>query len=178
MKKTVFRKFLTVLAITLLLCLFVYPLMLPSENYFRMVLQMLPLTLLVLAPIGARLSEAFAGLLIMLFNTPFGKILVPIFCAIYPYIVITGMHFNLMAVAMAIGGRYGKNPITHPAGFLFQYTQAAACLAVAFKAKNAERKSMAFSCAFSDAIPGISEPGMYGITFKYRKLVKFNKGNM
>ena len=46
MKKTVFRKFLTVLAITLLLCLFVYPLMLPSENYFRMVLQMLPLTLL------------------------------------------------------------------------------------------------------------------------------------
>ena len=130
---------------------------------------MLPLTLLVLAPIGARLSEAFAGLLIMLFNTPFGKILVPIFCAIYPYIVITGMHFNLMAVAMAIGGRYGKNPITHPAGFLFQYTQAAACLAVAFKAKNAERKSMAFSCAFSDAIPGISEPGMYGITFKYKK---------
>ena len=28
---------------------------------------------------------------------------------------------------------------------------------------------MAFSCAFSDAIPGISEPGMYGITFKYKK---------
>ena len=129
---------------------------------------MLPLALLVLAPIGAILSEAFAGLLIGLFNSPFGKILIPIFCAIYPYIVITGLHFNLMAVAMAIGGRYGKNPITHPAGFLFQYTQAAACLAVALKAKNAERKSLAFSCAFSDAIPGISEPGMYGVTFKYK----------
>ena len=129
---------------------------------------MLPLALLVLAPIGAILSEAFAGLLIGLFNSPVGKILIPIFCAIYPYIVITGLHFNLMAVAMAIGGRYGKNPITHPAGFLFQYTQAAACLAVALKAKNAERKSLAFSCAFSDAIPGISEPGMYGVTFKYK----------
>ena len=129
---------------------------------------MLPLALLVLAPIGAKLSSAFAGLLLALFNTPFGKILIPVFCALYPYIVITGMHFNLMAVAMAIGGRYGKNPITHPAGFLFQYTQAAACLAVGLKAKNAERKSLAYSCAFSDAVPGISEPGMYGITFKYK----------
>lgn len=129
---------------------------------------MLPLSLLVLAPLGAKLSSAFAGLLIAIFNTPLGKVLIPVFCAIYPYIVITGMHFNLMAVAMAIGGRYGKNPITHPAGFLFQYTQAAACLAVGLKAKDEERKSMALSCAFSDAIPGISEPGMYGVTFKYK----------
>ncbi|MBR0138046.1 MAG: PTS transporter subunit EIIC [Erysipelotrichaceae bacterium] len=129
---------------------------------------MLPLSLLVLAPIGARLSSWFAGVLIAVFNTPLRTVLIPVFCAIYPYIVITGMHFNLMAVAMAIGGRLGKNPITHPAGFLFQYTQAAACLAVALKAKDAERKSMALSCAFSDAIPGISEPGMYGITFKYK----------
>ncbi len=128
---------------------------------------MAPLALLVLAPIGARLSEAFAGLLIGAFNAA-GPVVVALFCAIYPYIVITGMHFNLMTVAMAIGGRYGKNPLTHPAGFLFQYTQAAACLAVAVKAKDAERRSLALSCAFSDAVPGISEPGMYGITFKYK----------
>ena len=130
---------------------------------------MLPLTLLVLAPIGARLSSGFAGLLIGLFMSPFGKILLPVFCAIYPWIVITGMHFNLMAVGVAIGSRYGKNPLNHPAGFLFQYTQAAACLAVALKAKNPDRRSLALSCAFSDAVPGISEPGLYGITFKYKK---------
>jgi len=130
---------------------------------------MLPLGLLVLAPIGARLSSGFAGLLIGLFSSPIGKILIPIFCAVYPFIVITGLHFNLMAVGVAIGSRYGKNPVNHPAGFLFQYTQAAACLAVALKAKNADRRSLALSCAFSDAVPGISEPGMYGITFKYRK---------
>ncbi|MBQ1477020.1 MAG: PTS transporter subunit EIIC [Erysipelotrichaceae bacterium] len=130
---------------------------------------MIPLGLLVMAPIGARLSSAFAGLLIGLFSSPFGKILIPVFCAVYPFIVITGMHFNLMAVGVAIGSRYGKNPINHPAGFIFQYTQAAACLAVALKAKNADRRSLALSCAFSDAVPGISEPGLYGITFKYKK---------
>ncbi len=133
------------------------------------ILIMAPLALLVLAPISHRLSTAFAGLLITLFHIPgFGPILICLFSALYPFIVITGMHFNLMAVAMAMGQQLGKNPLTSVAGFLFQYTQAAACLAVGIKAKDPERKSLAFSCAFSDAVPGISEPGMYGITFKYK----------
>ncbi|MBQ6560679.1 MAG: PTS transporter subunit EIIC [Erysipelotrichaceae bacterium] len=134
------------------------------------ILIMAPLGLLVLAPISHRLSSAFAGLLISLFHIPgAGPVLICLFAAFYPFIVITGMHFNLMAVAMAIGQQFGKNPLTSVAGFLFQYTQAAACLAVALKAKDAERRSLALSCAFSDAVPGISEPGMYGITFKYKK---------
>ena len=129
---------------------------------------MAPLGLLVLAPISHRLSTAFAGLLIAIYHA-IGPVAIALLSAFYPFIVITGMHFNLMAVAMAVGGQLGKNPLTSTAGFLFQYTQAAACLAVALKAKNADRRSLALSCAFSDAVPGISEPGMYGITFKYKK---------
>jgi PTS system beta-glucosides-specific IIC component len=130
---------------------------------------MVPLALLVLAPISHRLSTAFAGLLITLFHIPgVGPILICLFSAFYPFIVITGMHFNLMSVAMAMGQQVGKNPLTSVAGFLFQYTQAAACLAVGIKAKDPDRRSLAYSCAFSDAVPGISEPGMYGITFKYK----------
>ena len=130
---------------------------------------MVPLALLVLAPISHRLSTAFAGLLIALFHIPgVGPILICLFSAFYPFIVITGMHFNLMSVAMAMGQQVGKNPLTSVAGFLFQYTQAAACLAVGIKAKDPDRRSLALSCAFSDAVPGISEPGMYGVTFKYK----------
>ncbi len=132
------------------------------------ILIMTPLSLLVLAPLAHRLSNWFAGLLIAIYHA-IGPVAVALLSAFYPFIVITGMHFNLMAVAMAMGGQLGKNPLTHPAGFLFQYTQAAACLAVALKAKDPDRRSLAYSCAFSDAIPGISEPGMYGITFKYKK---------
>ncbi|MBQ4252812.1 MAG: PTS transporter subunit EIIC [Erysipelotrichaceae bacterium] len=133
------------------------------------VLIMAPLGLLVLAPIGHRLSEWFAGIMMKAVMSPIGPAVICLLAAFYPYVVITGMHFNLMAVAMAIGSRYGKNILTAPAGFLFQYTQAAACLAVGLKAKNPDRRSLALSCAFSDAVPGISEPGMYGITFKYKK---------
>lgn len=41
MKKTLFRKLMIVTALTLGLCLLVYPLLLPTENYFRLVLQLL-----------------------------------------------------------------------------------------------------------------------------------------
>lgn len=41
MKKMLFRKLLIGMGLTLLLCLLVYPLLLPTENYFRLVLQLL-----------------------------------------------------------------------------------------------------------------------------------------
>lgn len=41
MKKTFFRKLLIAMTATLGLCLLVYPLLLPTENYFRLVLQLL-----------------------------------------------------------------------------------------------------------------------------------------
>ncbi len=47
MKKTLFRKMLIAMGLTLALCLLVYPLLLPTENYFRLVLQLLPLSILV-----------------------------------------------------------------------------------------------------------------------------------
>ena len=47
MKKTLFRKLLIAMGATLGLCLLVYPLLLPTENYFRLVLQLLPLAVLV-----------------------------------------------------------------------------------------------------------------------------------
>lgn len=130
-------------------------------------LVMVPLGLLVIAPLGARLSVLLIGILIFLFRTlgPFAPVILTV---LMPFIVLTGMHFNLMAVAMALASVAQKNIVTHPALFLMNFTQGAACLAVALKTKNAERKALGFSSAFSDMVPGISEPGLYGITLKYK----------
>ncbi len=128
---------------------------------------MVPLGLLAIAPLGARLSVLLIGILIFLFRTlgPFAPVILTVFM---PFIVMTGMHFNLMAVAMAMSSVAMKNIVTHPALFLMNFSQGAACLAVALKTKNAERKALGFSTAFSDMVPGISEPGIYGITLKYK----------
>ncbi len=130
-------------------------------------LVMVPLGLLVVAPIGARLSVLLGGILIWLFNHlgPFAPVILTV---AMPFIVMTGMHFNLMAVAMATSHLANKNIVTHPALFLSNTAQGAACLAVALKSKDPERKALGFSSTFSALVPGITEPGMYGITLKYK----------
>lgn len=128
---------------------------------------MVPVGLAIVGPIGARLSILMGNLLTMMFRTlgPVAPMLLTMFM---PFIILTGLHFNLMAVAMAMAGVTQKNTVTHPAFFLTQAAQGAACLAVALKTKNAERRALGLSSAFSDWVPGISEPGMYGITLKYK----------
>ena len=130
-------------------------------------LVMVPLGLVVIAPIGARLSVFLGNILIWLFTHlgPFAPMILTVFM---PFIVLTGMHFNLMAVAMATASLANKNMVTHPAFFLSNTAQGAACAAVAIKSKNADRKALGWSSAFSNIVPGISEPGMYGITLKYK----------
>ena len=99
---------------------------------------MVPLGLLVIAPIGARLSVLLGGILIWLF-THLGPFAPRILTVFMPFIVLTGMHFNLMAVAMATSSLAQKNIVTHPAFFLTNTSQGAACLAVALKTRNADR---------------------------------------
>ena len=67
MKKKVFHKLLLAMGVTLGACLLLYPLLLPTENYFRLVLQILPVAvvigLLLIIPlyvVSDRLSHSMA----------------------------------------------------------------------------------------------------------------------
>ena len=46
MRKLFMRKLLMAMGITLLACLLFYPLLLPTENYFRLLLQLLPVAVI------------------------------------------------------------------------------------------------------------------------------------
>lgn len=46
MKKTLFRRLMTAMGLTLLGCLLIYPLLLPTENYFKLVLQLIPMSII------------------------------------------------------------------------------------------------------------------------------------
>ena len=128
---------------------------------------MLPVGLAIVGPLGARLSILMGNLLTLMFRT-LGPVAPALLTMFMPFIIMTGLHFNLMAVAMSMASVSAKNIVTHPAFFLTQAAQGAACLAVALKTKNPERRALGLSSAFSDWVPGISEPGMYGITLKYK----------
>jgi PTS system beta-glucosides-specific IIC component len=128
---------------------------------------MAPITLCVLAPLGAMMSTGFATCITWFYNTV-GVFAVAIFCAIIPFVVMLGMHIGTVPISMASIASTGSDKLIMPAFLMSNFTQGAACLAVGIKAKNSKLKSFAFSSAFSNIVPGISEPGMYGITLRYK----------
>lgn len=131
------------------------------------ILIMTPVTLCLLAPLGAMFSEAFATALTTFYDA-FGFIAVGIFCAIIPWVVMIGMHVGTVPISIATIAATGMDKLMMPAFLISNFTQGAACLAVGIKAKTVDLKSFAFSSAFSNIVPGISEPGMYGITLRYK----------
>ncbi len=128
---------------------------------------MAPLTFCALAPLGAMFSDVFAAALNWFYGTC-GFVAVAVFAAIIPFVVMLGIHIGTVPISLASIEAIGMDPIILPCFFISNFAQGAACLAVAIKAKDEKLKSLGYSCAFSDLIPGISEPGMYGITLKYK----------
>lgn len=131
------------------------------------ILIMAPLTLCLLAPMGAMFSDGFANTLNWFYGT-FGFIAVGVFCAIIPWVVMLGMHVGTVPISIATIAATGMDKLMMPAFLISNFTQGAACLAVGIKSKSVDLKSFAFSSAFSNMVPGISEPGMYGITLRYK----------
>lgn len=128
---------------------------------------MIPLTFCLLAPLGAMLSDGFASLLTWFYGI-FGPLAVAAFAAIVPWVVMVGIHIGTTAISVATIAQTGVDAFMMPGFFISNFAQGAACLAVGIKAKTTELRSFAYSCAFSNIVPGISEPGMYGITLRYK----------
>lgn len=128
---------------------------------------MTPLTLCLLAPVGTMLSDGFSNGLVWLYDLC-GPLAVGIFSALVPWVVMTGLHVGTFPFMINSIATIGYDAFMSPSYTLANFAQGAACLGVGIKAKDKELKSVALSCAFSDIIPGISEPGMYAITLKYK----------
>lgn len=128
---------------------------------------MVPLTFCILAPLGAMISTTFANGLNWFYDTC-GFVAVAVFAAIIPFVVMLGMHVGTVPIAIASIAANGADYLMMPSFFISNFTQGAACMAVGVKTKDEKLKSFAFSCAFSNMVPGISEPGMYGITLRYK----------
>jgi Phosphotransferase system IIC components, glucose/maltose/N-acetylglucosamine-specific len=134
---------------------------------FITLLVMIPVTFCLLAPLGAILSNVFANVLNWV-NGTFGMFAVAVFAAIIPWVVMTGMHLGTIPISIESISATGMDKLVLPAFFIANFSQGAACLAVGIKSNDSKVKSLAFSSAFSSMVPGISEPGMYGITLKYK----------
>lgn len=131
-------------------------------------LVMLPIMLVVSAPLGYYIGTYVAGAVIWIYET-IGFLGVALLCALLPLMVMTGMHTMMTPYWTSAFASLGYDPFFLPAMIISNLNQFAATLAVSLKAKTKKVKSTAMSCAVTAIVGGVTEPAMFGITFKYKK---------
>lgn len=128
---------------------------------------MTPLTYIVIAPIGAWLGDGLAAL-ISIINNYAGWAIPMIVGTLSPLLVMTGMHYALISVAINNLAKEGWENIVGPGMLVSNIAQGAAALAVAIRTKDKKLKALGYSTGLS-AVLGITEPALYGINLRYKR---------
>lgn len=127
-----------------------------------------PLTLVVIGPVGNYLSLAIASVVVYI-KDHFGFLAIAILSALYPWFVTTGMHTAIAPIGLNLITEIGYDPITRVIALCSNMSQASAALAVSVKTKNKELKALATSSSISAFLGGITEPALYGVNLKLKK---------
>lgn len=127
----------------------------------------LPLTLVVLGPVGIYVGNAVQFLYdgMMAFSTVLGGALVG---GLWGVCVIFGAHRALLPVGLndvAVNGRQNLLAFAGAANF----AQGGAALGVMLKTRNRELKQIAASAALAASVVGVTEPAIYGCNLRLKK---------
>lgn len=122
-----------------------------------------PLELIVLAPLGSYAGAYLAAAVVWLYDAT-GFIGCAVLAAIYPLIIMTGMHTATSPYIFTALGTLGYEPLILPTMHISNFNQIAACLAVGIKAKDGNLRQSAFSCAITALVGGVTEPALFGVT--------------
>lgn len=125
-----------------------------------------PIILAVLGPIGTIVGNGI-GQTFINFYLAYGWLAGAVLGALYPFLVILGMHVGFTPVMVQSLGKYGVDYMM--ALFVASNAaQAGATFAVFTKTKNKEFKSMAGTAALN-AFIGITEPALFGVTSRLKR---------
>lgn len=138
---------------------------------FFAMLVMFPLTSFVLGPIGVYVGAWLAHLLNAINSvSPFiFSIIIPL---AYPFMVPLGLHWPINAIMLLNIQEYGKDFIQGPMG-CWNFAAFGATAGVLFLAVRNNEKDMrqtATGALFAGLVGGISEPSLYGIHLRYKRI--------
>lgn len=136
---------------------------------FLTLLVMAPLTFTILAPAGAFLGTYLTKAILWLYSTT-GFFGLAVLSALFPWIVMTGMHTAFTPYAVQMFSTVGYEPLITFANFVSNLDQGAAALAVGVKSKkNKKQRSTAFSVGITAIFAGVTEPAMFGLNLRLKK---------
>lgn len=128
---------------------------------------MLPLTLVVLGPLGIYVGNGIQAVYytVMNFNAMIGGAVVG---GLWGVLVIFGAHRALLPVGLNDVAVSGKQNLLAFAGAA-NFAQGGAALGVMLKSKNEQLKGVAASAVISAVLVGITEPAIYGCNLRLKR---------
>nr|WP_300337279.1 glucose PTS transporter subunit IIA [Actinomyces sp.] len=138
---------------------------------FIAMLIMIPLTSFVLGPIGVYVGAGLSKVLLAINNiSPF------IFCLLiplaYPFMVPLGLHWPINAVMLLNIQQNGFDFIQGPMGAwnFACFGATAGVLVLAVRHREKDMRVTATGALFAGLVGGISEPSLYGIHLRYKRI--------
>lgn len=142
-----------------------------TKNFLKPMLVMLimgPIVMVAIGPLGSIFGNVLTDIVYFI-HDKLGFIAVGLVAAIFPFVVMTGMHHAFTPIKIGVLAGTGFEAFICIAEFCSNMAQGAATLAVSVKSKNKSIKQSAGSAAFSALVAGITEPALYGTTLRFKK---------
>lgn len=134
---------------------------------FGTLIVMLPLMLIVLAPLGSIIGEYVCQGIISLNNVA-GPLAIAIIGATFALLVLTGMHQVLFVYLFTTFPMLGYDNFLLPGILAASWAGTGVALACIYKFKNKDKKSLTLGYVITWFFGGVGEPLLYGLNIPYK----------
>ncbi|WP_312739304.1 PTS cellobiose/arbutin/salicin transporter subunit IIBC [Cedecea neteri] len=142
-----------------------------TKNFLKPMLIVLvsaPIAILLIGPLGIWIGSGISSLVYTVHGY-LGWLSVAIMGAIWPLLVMTGMHRVFTPTIIQTIAETGKEGMVMPSEIGANLSLGGSSLAVAWRTKNPELRQTALAAAASAIVAGISEPALYGVAVRLKR---------
>ena len=142
-----------------------------TKNFLKPMLIFLiaaPIAILIIGPAGIFVGEGISSFVFFV-QSKLGFLAVGIMGAIWPLLVITGMHRVFTPTILQTISDTGMEGTVMPSEIGANLSLGGVSLAVALKTKNIELRKTALAAASSALIAGTTEPALYGVAVRLKR---------
>ncbi|MCU5774807.1 PTS cellobiose/arbutin/salicin transporter subunit IIBC [Erwiniaceae bacterium BAC15a-03b] len=142
-----------------------------TKNFLKPMLIVLiaaPIAIMFIGPLGIWIGSGISALVYTV-HSYLGWLSVAIMGAIWPLLVMTGMHRVFTPTIIQTIAETGKEGMVMPSEIGANLSLGGSSLAVAWRTKNPELRQTALAAAASAIVAGISEPALYGVALRLKR---------
>ncbi|ELY3542027.1 PTS cellobiose/arbutin/salicin transporter subunit IIBC [Cronobacter turicensis] len=142
-----------------------------TKNFLKPMLIVLiasPIAIMLIGPIGIWIGSGISSVVYTIHDY-LGWLSVAIMGALWPLLVMTGMHRVFTPTIIQTIAETGKEGMVMPSEIGANLSLGGSSLAVAWRTRNPELRQTALAAAASAIVAGISEPALYGVAVRLKR---------